>query len=84
MKNGITDTSRLCRYFQGLKISKPEHIELEKEWALGRNAKGGRADICVYNTDNKLLFIIECKTSGGEYKKEYNNTLQYGLPDKAG
>lgn len=26
---------------------RPEHIELEKEWHLGHDAKSGRADICV-------------------------------------
>lgn len=57
---------------------RPEHIELEKEWTLGHDAKGGRADICVYDTDGKMLFIVECKTAGGEYKKEYNNTLNDG------
>lgn len=33
---------------------RPEHIELEKEWHLGHDAKGGRADICV--TDAKGSF----------------------------
>ena len=28
---------------------RPEHIELEKQWNLGHNQKGGRCDICVYN-----------------------------------
>lgn len=57
---------------------RPEHIELEKEWTLGHDAKGGRADICVYDTDGKTLFIVECKTAGIEYKKEYNNTVSDG------
>lgn len=57
---------------------RPEHIELEKEWTLGHDAKGGRADVCVYDTDGKTLFIVECKTAGNKYKKEYNNTLNDG------
>ena len=57
---------------------RPEHIELEKEWTLGHSDKGGFADILVKDADGKTLFIIECKTSGTEYKKELNNTLNDG------
>ena len=53
---------------------RPEHIELEKEWHLGHNAKGGRADVCVSSLDGSMLFIIECKTSGREYDKAYKDT----------
>lgn len=35
----------VCRLLS--KGYRPEHIELEKEWHLGHDAKGGRADICV-------------------------------------
>lgn len=49
---------------------RPEHIELEKEWHLGHDAKGGRADICVTDPNGKMLFIIECKTAGREYEAE--------------
>ena len=52
---------------------RPEHIELEKEWHLGHDAKSGRADICVTDDKGKMLFIIECKTAGREYKKEFDN-----------
>ena len=49
---------------------RPEHIELEKRWNLGHDSKGGKADICVYDTDGKnTLCIIECKTAGQEYSK---------------
>ena len=41
---------------------RPEHIELEKEWHLGHDAKSGRADICVSDTKGNMLFIVECKT----------------------
>ncbi len=57
---------------------RPEDIELEKVWTLGHDAKGGRADICVYGQDRKTLFIVECKTFGKEYGKEYNNTVNDG------
>lgn len=57
---------------------RPEHIELEKEWHLGHDAKGGRADICVTDSNGSLLFIIECKTWGKEFDKALNNTKNDG------
>ena len=57
---------------------RPEHITLEKQWNLGHDAKGGRADICVEDTDGSMLCIIECKTFGKEYEKEKQNTLSDG------
>lgn len=51
---------------------RPEHIELEKRWNLGHDAKGGKADICVYDKDGKnMLLIIECKTAGSEHLKAF-------------
>lgn len=49
----------------------PQHIELEKRWALGHSQKSGRADISVFLDDAKtqLFMIIECKTAGAEYNK---------------
>lgn len=48
----------------------PKHIELEKRWNLGHDAKGGKADICVYDKDGEnMLLIIECKTAGQEHSK---------------
>lgn len=41
---------------------KPQHIELEPKWQLGRGASGGRADILVKDNHGKPLLIIECKT----------------------
>ena len=46
------------------KAIKPEHIELEPKWKLGRGASGGRADILVKDNFGKPLLIIECKTAG--------------------
>lgn len=57
---------------------RPEHIELEKEWHLGHDAKSGRADICVSDTDGSMLFIVECKTWGREFDKALNNTKNDG------
>ena len=52
---------------------RPEHIELEKKWSLGHDAKSGKADICVYDADGEgMLLIIECK----KYGKEYKNALK--------
>lgn len=57
---------------------RPEHIELEKEWHLGHDAKSGRADICVSSHDGSMLFIIECKTYGKEFDKAYKDTCMDG------
>lgn len=66
----------VCRLLS--KGYRPEHIELEKEWHLGHDAKGGRADICVSDTNGNMLFIIECKTWGREYDNALNNTKSDG------
>jgi type I restriction enzyme M protein len=57
---------------------KPEHIELEPKWKVGHGASGGRADILIKDNTGKSLLIIECKTEGTEFKKEWNNTLHRG------
>lgn len=57
---------------------RPEHIELERKWNLGHDAKGGRADILVNDIEGHTLFILECKTPGTEYKKELKNILTDG------
>ena len=57
---------------------RPEHIELEPRWTLGHDAKGGKADILVKDTDGKALLIIECKTVGAEFNKEKKNTEEDG------
>ena len=57
---------------------KPEHIELEPKWKLGRGASGGRADILIKDNDGRPLLIIECKTAGNEFKRAWNKTLQNG------
>ncbi len=57
---------------------RPEHIELEKEWHLGHDAKSGRADICISSPDGTMLVIVECKTAGREFEKAYKDTLNDG------
>lgn len=57
---------------------RPEHIELEPRWQLGRAGKSGKADIVVRDADGACLIIIECKTSGVEYNRELKNTEEYG------
>ena len=66
----------VCRLLE--KGYRPEHIELEKEWHLGHDTKGGRADICVTDVSGNMLLIIECKTWGREFEKALNNTKNDG------
>ena len=68
----------VCRLLE--KGYRPEHIELEPRWTLGRGqeAKSGKADILVKDAEGKSLIIIECKTSGTEFNKEKKNTDDYG------
>ena len=57
---------------------RPEHIELEKEWHLGHDAKSGRADICITDETGSMLLIIECKTWGKEFDKALKDTQHDG------
>ncbi|AIN73939.1 N-6 DNA methylase [Flavobacterium psychrophilum] len=57
---------------------KPEHIELEPKWKVGHGASGGRADILIKDNSAKSFLIIECKTDGYEFKKEWENTKLNG------
>lgn len=54
---------------------KPEHIELEPKWKIGHGASGGRADILIKDNTGNALLIVECKTAGNEFEKEWRNTL---------
>lgn len=53
-------------------------MNLRREWHLGHDPKSGRGDICVYNPNGSLLFIIECKTYGKEYEKALKDTKTDG------
>jgi type I restriction enzyme M protein len=57
---------------------KPEHIELEPKWKVGRGASGGRADILIKNQENNPLLLIECKTADKEFKKAWKEMQQDG------
>ena len=57
---------------------KPEHLELEPTWQVGRGASGGRADILVKDQEDKPLLIIECKTPDDEFEKAWRKTQQDG------
>jgi type I restriction enzyme M protein len=57
---------------------KPEHIELEPKWKLGRGSSGGRADILVKDNEGRPLLLIECKTAGSEFKRAWSKTLLDG------
>lgn len=52
---------------------KPESIELEKDWKLGHKGKGF-LDVWVKDPNWKSFLMIECKTWGDEYEKEYKKT----------
>lgn len=65
---------------------KPEHIELEPAWKLGRTPKGGYADIWVRTyggksgeaaADKESLLIIECKNPN-EFDGAWRDTLEDG------
>ncbi|MDR3219725.1 MAG: restriction endonuclease subunit S [Dysgonamonadaceae bacterium] len=49
---------------------KPENIMLEKTWGAGHGTSG-RLDICVTRDDGSEYLLIECKTFGKEFDKEF-------------
>lgn len=56
---------------------KPENITLEKTWAAGHGTSG-RLDICVTREDGSEYLLIECKTHGKEFEKEFNRMKKDG------
>lgn len=61
----------VCRLLE--KGYEPQTIFLEKSWTLGHTGKSGRADITVYDKDDKgnpqqVYLIIECKRAGSDYR----------------
>ena len=48
----------------------PKNITLEKTWPAGHGTSG-RLDICVHRDDGTEYLLIECKTYGKEFDKEY-------------
>ncbi|QYS91829.1 restriction endonuclease subunit M [Flavobacterium covae] len=56
---------------------KPENITLEKTWAAGHGTSG-RLDICVAREDGSEYLLIECKTHGKEFEKEFTRMKKDG------
>lgn len=56
---------------------KPQHIILEKTWDTGHGTSG-RLDILVTREDGTAYLMIECKTYGAEFDKEFNKLKKDG------
>lgn len=56
---------------------KPENISLEKVYPAGHGFSG-RLDICVTRDDGSEYLLIECKTYGKEFDKEFNRINKDG------
>ncbi|MDR2861671.1 MAG: type I restriction enzyme HsdR N-terminal domain-containing protein, partial [Syntrophobacterales bacterium] len=56
---------------------KPGNIILEKTWNAGHGTSG-RLDICVTYDDGSEYLLIECKTHGKEYNKEFTRMKKDG------
>ncbi len=56
---------------------KPENIILEKTWGAGHGTSG-RLDICVTREDGSEYLLIECKTYGKEFEKEFTRMKKDG------
>lgn len=56
----------------------PNQISIEKGYKLGHNTKSGNADITVEDNEGNPFLIIEAKTYGSEFDKEWKNTLNDG------
>ena len=55
----------------------PENITLEKTWKTGHGTSG-RLDILVTRNDGSAYLMIECKTWGTEFNKEFKNLNKNG------
>lgn len=56
---------------------KPQNIILEKTWDTGHGTSG-RLDILVTREDGTAYLMIECKTYGAEFDKEFNKLKKEG------
>ncbi|CAM1333707.1 N-6 DNA methylase [Tenacibaculum aestuariivivum] len=56
---------------------KPENIILEKTWKTGHGTSG-RLDILVTRDNGDAYLMIECKTWGTEFEKEFKNLQKNG------
>lgn len=55
----------------------PKNITLEKTWATGHGTSG-RLDVFVSHDDGSAYMMVECKTFGTEFDKEYKKVLVNG------
>ena len=55
----------------------PQNITLEKTWKTGHGTSG-RLDILVSRDDGTAYLMIECKTWGSEFDKEFKNLEKNG------
>lgn len=55
----------------------PQNITLEKTWKTGHGTSG-RLDVLVSRDDNSAYLMIECKTWGAEFDKEFKNLEKNG------
>ena len=55
----------------------PENITLEKTWKTGHGTSG-RLDILVTRDNGEAYLMIECKTWGTEFEKEFKNLEKNG------
>lgn len=56
---------------------KPENISLEKVYPAGHGFSG-RLDVCVTREDGSEYLLIECKTFGKEFEKEFTRIKKDG------
>ena len=56
----------------------PNQISIEKPYQLGHNTKSGNADVTIDDNEGNPFLIIEAKTFGSEFDKEWKNTLLDG------
>ena len=55
----------------------PQYITLEKTWKTGHGTSG-RLDVFVTGEDGSAYLMIECKTWGAEFDKEFKNLEKNG------
>ncbi|NLN32328.1 MAG: N-6 DNA methylase [Flavobacteriaceae bacterium] len=55
----------------------PQNVVLEKTWRTGHGTSG-RLDILVTRDDGSAYLMIECKTWGAEFEKEFKNLERNG------
>lgn len=56
---------------------KPQNITLEKTWKTGHGTSG-RLDVLVTRDNGSAYLMIECKTWGAEFEKEFKNLEKNG------